>query len=104
MRNTRTILAIIAIVTTQQIFADNVSGMPADSSGDKSCSTIANACLAAGFVKTESTTKAIWHDCMKPLILGQTVSGVTVDSSVAKSCRVHKIKELKNGIKRISSS
>jgi hypothetical protein len=92
MRKIRMILMVIALLGTQQIFADDVPG-------DKSCGSIADACLAAGFVKTESATKGIWQDCMRPVILGQTVSGVTIDPAVVKTCRVQKIKELKMELK-----
>ncbi len=102
MHKIRTILMLIAMVATQQVFAADAADM--SSSDDKSCSTIANACLAAGFVKTESADKGIWRDCMKPIILGQTVAGVTVDSSVVKACRIHKIKELKMELKEFQKS
>ena len=94
MRQVRTILMLMAIVAAQQVFA-------ADSARDKSCSTIADACLAAGFVKTESTTKGIWHDCMRPVILGKTVSGVSINASVVKSCRADKIRDLKMELKEM---
>ena len=92
MRQVRTILMLMAILAAQQA---------AGSASDKSCSTIADACLAAGFVKTESTTKGIWRDCMRPVILGKTVSGVSIDASVVKSCRADKIKDLKMELKEM---
>src|SRR6185295_17454700 len=94
MRQVRTTLMLMAILAAQQVFA-------ADSAGDKSCSTIADACLAAGFVKTESATKGIWHDCMRPVILGKTVSGVSIKASVVKSCRADKIRDLKMELKEM---
>lgn len=94
----RKILMLIAILATQQVFAD-VSGMMGDE--DKPCMTIAKACLSAGFVETRSTDKGIWHDCMKPIILGKTVSGVTVDPAVVKTCRAHKIEKMKMELKEL---
>jgi hypothetical protein len=94
MRQVRTVLMLMAILAAQQVFAAN-------SASEKSCSTIADACLAAGFVKTESTTKGIWHDCMRPVILGKTVSSVSIDASVVKSCRADKIRELKKELKEM---
>ena len=84
MRIVHIIFVLMAMFATQQVFAES-----------KSCETIANSCLDAGFIKSESTDKGIWNDCMKPIILGKTVSGVTVDSAVVKSCRAQKIAELK---------
>lgn len=104
MRKIRTILTLVAILSTQQVFADDASNMSADSPTDKSCTTIANACLNAGFVKAPSATKGIWHDCMKPVILGKTVSGVTVDVAAVKDCRTHKIKELKAELKEFEKA
>lgn len=91
---------LAAILTTQQVFADD-AGMPSDG---KPCSVIAHACLAAGFVKGESETKGIWRDCMKPVILGKSVSGVSVNPAVAKACRVDKIKELKRELEELQKA
>ena len=94
MRQVRTILMLMATLAAQQVFAEG-------SASDRSCSTIADACLAAGFVKTESATKGIWRDCMRPVILGKTVSAVSIDASVVKSCRADKIKELQMELKEM---
>ena len=97
MRRIRTILMLMAMLAAQQVFA-------AGSASDQSCSTIADACLAAGFVKTESTTKGIWHDCMRPVILGKTVTGVSINATVVKSCRADKIKELQMELKEMQQA
>src|SRR6476469_5841867 len=97
MRQVRTTLILMAILAAQQVFA-------AESASDRSCSTIADACLAAGFVKTESTTKGIWHDCMRPVILGKTVTGVSINATVVKSCRADKIKELQMELKEMQQA
>lgn len=93
MYKLRIIFVFVAMILTQNIYAD-----------DKSCGEIANACLAAGFVKGESDTKGIWHDCMKPVILGKSVAGVSVNSSIVKSCRMHKIAELKVELNELQKS
>ena len=95
---------LATILSTQQVFADDVADMSADSSGSKPCAVIAHACSAAGFVRTETSGKKFWQDCMKPIILGQTVSGVTVDPAAVKACRVNKIKELKSELKEMQKS
>ena len=97
MHKFRSVLMIVALVVTQQVFADDA--MSADSSGNKTCDAIAKTCLAAGFVKTESATKGIWGDCMEPVILGKAVAGVTVEPADVKSCRAHKIEKLKMELK-----
>lgn len=92
MRIIYKMFVIFAMFATQQVFADDaVQNEPAP---DKACIVIAKACSSAGFVSRRSETKGIWHNCMEPTLLGQTVSGVKVDPSVVKTCRVHKIKEL----------
>jgi len=97
MRKFKVLIMFMTVLLSQQVFA-------ADSSADKSCSTIADACLAAGFVKAESAGKGIWTDCMKPVILGKTVTGVKVDPSDVKSCRVNKIKEFKAELKEFQKA
>lgn len=105
MRKIHAIFMLVAMLATQQVFASDILSVPpADSSGSKFCTTIANACLAAGFSKTEPVNKGVWHDCMKPIILGQTVSGVTYDSVAAKSCRAYKITELRTELKELEKS
>lgn len=95
MRKIRIVFILMAMLSTQQAFADDVQGMPMDSSRDKPCATIAKACLASGFARSEAPGKRFWQDCMKPVILGQAVIGVTVDSAEVQACRVGKIEELK---------
>ena len=94
MRKIRVLFVLAAILLTQQVFA----------SEGKSCATIADACLTAGFDRTETPGKNLWLNCMKPIILGQTISGVTVKPAVVQACRVHKIEELKKELKELQKS
>ncbi len=80
------------------------ASMPVDVSSGKPCGVIANACLSAGFVRTEIEGKRIWEDCMKPVILGQAVNGVTVDSTVVKACQVQKLEELQTELKELQNA
>lgn len=89
MRNIYKILIILAIFSTQQAFAGN----------DRSCMKMANACLDAGYTAHQSMTKGMWMACMKPLLLGQKVSGVKLKPTVVKVCREHKIREMQKEIK-----
>lgn len=66
------------------------------SDDDNACGKIENACKAAGFAKGEhSQGKGLGQDCMKPIISGQTVSGVTVDAAIVQDCRAERA-EAKN--------
>lgn len=94
MRKIYTIAILAALFANQQAFATD----------SKDCSAIADACLSAGFVRTEPTDKAIWKDCMKPVILGKTVEGVTIDAKVAKTCRMDKIKDMKAELKELQKA
>jgi len=80
------------IFTTKIVFAYEMS------LESKPCGMIAKACLKAGYVHSE-TDKKFWMDCMKPVILGKTVKGVTVDEDTVKSCRMNKINMLQQDLK-----
>ncbi|MEO8402273.1 MAG: hypothetical protein ABI597_10870 [Gammaproteobacteria bacterium] len=99
MRNFRFIFMFVALFATQQVFAQ-----PGMMDRDKNCMTIAKACEAAGFTRGKSPNKGFWFDCMKPIVLGKTVAGVTIDPAVAKSCRQHKVNELKMELKEFQQS
>ncbi len=51
------------------------------------CQAIEKACKSAGFTKGDKTGKALFLHCVKPILAGQTVTGVTVDSSVVQACQ-----------------
>jgi len=85
MRKIRMVLLLAAIFSAQSVFAHD----------SKSCKIIADACSKAGFTRTEKHGKDFWKNCMKPVVLGQTVKGVTVDADAVKTCRNDKIEELK---------
>jgi hypothetical protein len=95
MRKIRTILAISAVILTQQAIAD-ASDMMSSSAAttDTSCKTIVNACLSAGYKRTDVTGKRFWFDCMKPVLMGQTVKKITVSTDIVQKCRSQKIDEL----------
>jgi len=97
MRKVKAIVAVISILATAQVFAHDMGDM------DKSCSTIADACKAAGFVQDDTAGKGFWMDCMHPILLGKTVTGVTVSSADVKSCRTHKIAKMKTELKELEA-
>jgi hypothetical protein len=114
MRKISIVLGLTAALSGSSVFADDLNttvGTPttttasqATPTGNKPCMTIANACLAAGFVRTEAAGKRIWQDCMKPIILGQTVQGVNIDSATAASCRTYKINKLTTELQELQNN
>ena len=68
--------------------------------GDGPCRKIKKACKDAGFIKGDhkKTGKGLFVDCMKPLMNGENVSGVSVDSQDLSACKERKEarKERKN--------
>lgn len=86
-------LLAAVIFSAQSVFADqDMSPL----SRSKSCSTIAHACVNAGFGRAKVTGKQFWQDCMNPILLGQAVQGVTIDAAMVKICRADKISQLQN--------
>ncbi|STX27675.1 Uncharacterised protein [Legionella beliardensis] len=75
---------------------------PAVFSGEakNACKEIAKACEAAGF---KDNDKKFWRDCMRPVILGKKVDGVTVESTQVTTCRERKIVQLQRELKEFQS-
>ena len=89
MHKIRTLLILTALLATQPILA-YAAGVP----GSKPCSTLAHRCAEAGFARTEVGGKNFWLDCLKPLLMGHSVQGVTIDVADVQACRTDKIKDL----------
>ena len=79
---------LLALFIAQPAFADM------DMSDDPACATIAKSCQDAGYTGHGTEAKQFWKDCMKPLVMGKTVDGVTVDPKDASACRAAKIKHM----------
>lgn len=91
---------VATTLLTQPVFADR--NMDDDS---RPCAAIANACVDAGFAKSAAKGKRFWIDCMKPLILGQTVEGVkSIDANTVKMCRADKIAQLKKELAELQKA
>ncbi|OAI48024.1 hypothetical protein AYO45_05355 [Gammaproteobacteria bacterium SCGC AG-212-F23] len=99
MRKIMMIAFVAATLLTQQVFADDM-----DSVESKPCGVIAKACLAAGYARTEEKSKKFWKDCMKPVILGKTVQGVTVDAATVKACQAKKVEQLQNDLQDLQKA
>lgn len=53
------------------------------------CKKLKEACVAAGFKKGEHKSgKGLHLDCMKPVLEGKTVAGVTVSAEDIAACKV----------------
>jgi hypothetical protein len=97
MRKYQAAFATLVLLFAQQSFAESeIDSSGLDDSTTPSCETIANACLSAGYARDGAAGKAFWGDCMKPALLGQTVSGVSIEHKDAVACRKFKIEKLKS--------
>jgi hypothetical protein len=90
------LLILAAIFFTSSVFAEDDMNL-------KSCAPIVKMCLGAGYTHNGSHGKQFWEDCMKPLLLGKTVSGVIVDAKEVKTCRDHKIEKLKQELSQFEA-
>lgn len=97
MRKASLILMLSAVLATYSIFADGHMH-------SKSCAVIAKACMKAGYVRRETSNKRFWQNCMKPIILGRTVPGVTVNTSTVRACRADKIHQLKKELREFRNA
>lgn len=57
---------------------------------NKPCMNIAAACEKAGFRISGPSGKSIWPDCVKPILAGQTVNGVTPNPADVQACKEKK--------------
>ena len=53
------------------------------------CKAIEAACKSAGYVKGDhkKNGKGLFEDCLKPVVEGKSIEGVTVEASVIESCK-----------------
>jgi hypothetical protein len=64
----------------------------------KSCGVIAKACKTAGFKKM-----AFWKECMKPILLNQSVKDIKLDAAEVKACRDAKISKMQEELKELEA-
>jgi len=102
MRKIHLTLLLAATLLTQPVFADQ--DMTPPDSDSKPCIVIAKACLVAGYTRGGSAGKMFWKDCMKPVALGQTVHGITIDANTVKMCRADKIAKLKRELEEFQKA
>jgi hypothetical protein len=92
-------ILLVSLFIAQQSVADTVMNKTAP----KQCDMIADACLKAGFSEAGKEGKAIWYDCMKPILLGKSVANVSVGSKDVAICRKFKIADLQDLLKELSN-
>lgn len=95
MRKIHMGVAVIAVLFSSSVFAHMMDS--------KACMTVVDACKKAGYVKGDNGDKRFWMDCMKPVIMGKSVKGVSVDSATIKQCRTDKIADMKKQMKEFES-
>lgn len=98
MDKIRLILIATALLSAQStlVYAANAKSKP--------CAVVAKKCTAAGFARTKTPGKNFWKDCMKPVMLGHSVPGVTIDAAQAQACRVDKINEFKRELQDLEQA
>lgn len=69
-----------------------------------SCKTIANACSQAGFERKGGPGKRFWRDCMRPVLMGQSVTGVTIDPQDVTTCKKVKVSKMQKEIQDLQGS
>ncbi|MGZ3789686.1 MAG: hypothetical protein ACXVLQ_14245 [Bacteriovorax sp.] len=64
-----------------------------ENKGDHPCNKIKTACESAGFVKNgHKQKKGLQLDCIKPILKGKSVEGVTVAPEDVAACNAKRIK------------
>lgn len=101
MKKLYTATALTALLFSSITFATDHGSMMSLKS-DPACSALVKACKAAGF-KRHKEGKRFWQDCMHPLLLSKSVSGVTLDADQVKACRDKKITQLQNELTELQS-
>ncbi len=101
MQKIQSIFIVAILLSTQAISATPLDNLAALS---KPCTTVAKACKDAGYATAETKDKRFWQDCMKPIILGQSVQGVTIDAATIKACRATKIDDLKSDLQELQNA
>lgn len=97
------VFALLSLFCSEPVFAQAMGMTDPDEASNPQCEMIAKSCLDAGFDRQGPPGKAFWHDCMKPILFGKPVSGVTVDSQTVHACRAFKIKNLQQQLNEFKS-
>ena len=84
----KSILILLALMLTAPMAFAEESSTPAGITRNP-CAKIIQACEAAGYIKGGSKRegKSLNGNCVKPLLAGQSVPGVSMDSAVIQACQ-----------------
>jgi hypothetical protein len=99
MRKLTFMTILASLLFTQSSFANYTK----DDFSNKHCDAIADICKQAGFTNEDMGDKSFWFGCMKPLLYGKTVNGLTVDAKEVKECRKAKIAKMQQEIKALKA-
>jgi hypothetical protein len=81
-------ICIGLVAASLSVSAWSADPAAAPSASSHPCKTIEAACSAAGFIKGGAKTgKGMMKDCMKPIMSGESVSGVTVTADEVAACK-----------------
>ncbi|WP_131782138.1 hypothetical protein [Legionella gresilensis] len=86
------LIIVTTFILSPMAFADDFKHMD--------CKKIVKACKSAGF---KDKDKKFWQGCMKPLVLGRKIEGISVEATEVKACRDKKIAELQQELKEFQS-
>lgn len=115
MFKSRALFAAIALIFSLQAFADtntmtngtngpSANPTPTGEVDITPCKNIATACTTAGFVRKGTPGKLFWKDCMKPVLLGQNVNGVTIDPNDVTACKQVKMDKMQKELQDFQQS
>ena len=83
-----TILTPLALMLTISAAFAEVTAAPKAEDKDRPCKMIMKACYDAGFEKGEAKLgNGLFVDCMKPILNGESVKGVTVEAATVQACQ-----------------
>lgn len=88
MKKQSTLLSLAILLSLTLSFSLN-----AQEPKNHPCEKIKTACESAGFIKGDhKDKKGLYIDCMKPVLEGQSVTGVTITSEDVSACKEKRAK------------
>lgn len=73
------LLLTISLLVSFSVFSTAQAARP--------CQPIVKACILAGVIQSSASRQVMFENCVKPIISGNSLSGVQVDSSVINACK-----------------
>lgn len=75
-------------------------------SKNRPCLNIATSCESAGYRLSKVPGKNIWKDCVKPILAGKSISGVTASTDDINACKMKKAehKSMMHDLKKMKES